>query len=124
MNLTIEQIAEVTHEVNRAYCNAIGDNTQLAWADAPEWQRSSAVKGVEFLVEYPSATPKTMHQNWMAIKLAEGWRFGAEKSAEQKTHPCLLPFDDLPQAQKAKDYLFSGVVLALKKIGRHDLAET
>ena len=36
---TVEQIAEVTHEVNRALCLAFGDASQKAWQDAPEWQR-------------------------------------------------------------------------------------
>ena len=30
-----EQIARVCHEVNRAYCKALGDESQLPWVDAP-----------------------------------------------------------------------------------------
>ena len=43
----IERIARVCHEVNRAYCQALGDMSQPTWADAPEWQRSSARMGVD-----------------------------------------------------------------------------
>jgi len=32
-----EQIARVTREVNRAYCLALGDDSQLPWNDAPQW---------------------------------------------------------------------------------------
>ncbi len=45
--MTPEQIARVAHEVNRAYCQALGDNSQPAWEDAPQWQRDSAMLGVK-----------------------------------------------------------------------------
>lgn len=34
----VEQIARMAHEANRAYCQALGDDSQPAWEDAPEWQ--------------------------------------------------------------------------------------
>jgi hypothetical protein len=46
----------------------------------------------------------------MAHKIAEGWVYGAVKDPEAKTHPCIMPFDDLPPEQRAKDYIFRGVV--------------
>jgi len=33
--MNIESIAQVTHELNAAYCRAIGDNSQKPWKDAP-----------------------------------------------------------------------------------------
>ena len=50
-----EQIARVCHEVNRAYCRAIGDESQPAWEDAPDWQQRSAVLGTA-----PQAKPGAM----------------------------------------------------------------
>jgi hypothetical protein len=38
----IDQVARVCHEANRAYCQTLGDNSQPAWDDAPEWQKDSA----------------------------------------------------------------------------------
>ncbi len=43
--MDMNQIARVCHEVNKAYCEALGDNSQPTWEDAPEWQRSSARMG-------------------------------------------------------------------------------
>lgn len=43
----LEAAARAAHEANRAYCLALGDTSQPAWDDAPEWQRTSAMKGVE-----------------------------------------------------------------------------
>lgn len=111
--MTKEKIAEVCHEVNRAYCAAIGDDSQVAWADAPEWQRESAIAGVEMHLDLPT-TPASSHDAWMAQKLASGWTYGPEKRPDLKQHPCIVPFDQLPVEQQAKDYIFRAIVNALR----------
>ena len=107
------EIAKVCHEVNRAYCAALGDHSQPAWDDAPDWQKSSAMLGVKLHRENPDAGPQASHESWMAQKLAEGWKYGPEKNPETKEHHCIVPFDALPQAQQAKDFIFRAVVHAL-----------
>lgn len=113
MALTVQQIAQVCHEVNRAYCQALGDDSQPAWDDAPDWQKNSALMGVGMHLANPDAGPQRSHESWMAQKAAEGWTWGPEKNPEKKEHPCMVPFHELPAAQKAKDYIFRGVVHAL-----------
>ena len=108
-----EQIARVAHEVNRAYCQSLGDYSQLAWEDAPQWQRDSAMTGVKLHIENPAASASASHESWMAEKVAAGWVWGPEKKPELKQHHCIVPFDALPEAQQAKDYIFRGVVHAL-----------
>jgi hypothetical protein len=39
--------------------------------------------------------------------------YGEVKDAEKKTHPCIVPYKDLPPEQQAKDHLFKAVVSAL-----------
>ena len=111
--MNAEQIARVAHEVNRAYCQALGDNSQPAWEDAPQWQRDSALLGVKLHIENPGASPSASHESWMAQKVAEGWVYGPEKKPELKQHHCIVPFADLPVGQQAKDFIFRGVVHAL-----------
>lgn len=106
------RIAQLAHEVNRAYCAALGDDSQKPWADAPGWQKNSAITGVELHLANPNAGPEASHESWMAQKLEEGWVYGEEKDEEAKTHPCLVPFAELPIEQQAKDFLFRGVVHA------------
>jgi RyR domain len=108
-----EQIAKVAHEVNAAFCTAFGDDSQPSWEDAPQWQRDSALDGVEFHILNPAAEPSQSHENWMAEKEAAGWVFGRVKDPEEKEHPCIVPFEELPPEQKAKDYLFRQVVHSL-----------
>ncbi len=111
--MTPEQVARVAHEVNRAYCLALGDKSQPAWEDAPQWQRASALLGVQLHTENPDAGPQASHESWMAQKVAEGWTYGPEKRPDLKQHHCMVPFDQLPREQQAKDYLFRAVVHAL-----------
>ena len=112
---TMAQVAEVAHEVNRAYCQALGDSSQPAWDDAPEWQRASARMGVD-LHTMGNFGPEASHISWMKQKLDDGWKYGPVKNAEKKEHPCIIPFEGLPKEQQAKDYLFRGVVHATNKV--------
>lgn len=109
-------IARVAHEINRAYCASLGDTSQPAWEDAPEWQQKSAIAGVEMHLANPDATPEQSHESWLAQKVAAGWVYGEVKDAEKKEHPCCRPYDELPPEQKSKDYLFRSVVHMLKDI--------
>lgn len=111
--MTYEDIARVCHEVNRAYCQALGDDSQLPWEIAPDWQKASALLGVKLHAEQPHAGPRASHDSWMAQKVAEGWKYGAFKDPENKLHHCIVPFDQLPREQQAKDFIFRGVVHAL-----------
>lgn len=108
--MNIEQIAELCHEANATYCRLYGDESQMPWNLAPEWQRQSAVNGVKFHIENPGAGPEASHENWLAEKAALGWGYGPVKDAEKKQHPCFMPYDGLPIEQRMKDSLFIAVV--------------
>ncbi len=117
--MTDEQIAAVAHEINRAYCLALGDTSQLTWVLAPGWQKASAIDGVKFHREHPQALPSASHENWLEGKRAEGWRYGPVKDPVAKVHPCFVPFEALPLEQQIKDHLFRATVYALLEHGRN-----
>lgn len=99
-------IAIACYNANKAYCESIGDNSFLPWEEAPEWQRATIIDGINFHVKNPKATKEDSHNNWMALKEKEGWKYGPVKDAEKKEHPCYLPYNQLPESQKFKDALF------------------
>ena len=109
-------IAQIAHAINAAYCLSLGDTSQVAWDEAPEWQQQSALAGVEMHLANPDATPEQSHESWLAQKVADGWVYGEVKDEVAKTHHCCLPYDQLPPEQKAKDYLFRAVVHAVKHL--------
>lgn len=108
-----DQVARVAHEVIRAYCESQGDFSYPAWEDAPSWQLESAMVGVNLHWD-KDVGPEASHEAWMAHKLAEGWKYGPNKDPENKLHPCLVPFDQLPKEEQVKDFLFRAVVHALR----------
>lgn len=111
MNIThITHIARICHEANRALCEAFGDHSQVEWDSAPDWQKESAIKGVQFCLENPDAPPSANHDSWLGEKRRTGWTYGPVKDADLKTHPCFVPYDQLPPDQKAKDYVFKAIV--------------
>lgn len=115
-------IARACHEVNRAYCQSQGDHSQPAWSEAPEWQRQSAMNGVLYAMGHPEAKPADSHESWLDEKRRDGWIYGPVKDPQAKTHPCFVPYDELPTSQKAKDYIFLAIVRMMTSAINPDLA--
>lgn len=111
--MTAEHIAYVAHNINRAYCEAIGEPVPPHWEEADQDMRNSLLRGVLFTLRHNS-TPEMQHEEWMKTKLEQGWKLGPVKDAEKKEHPNLVPYDQLPQEQRVKDFLFRGVVNSLR----------
>ena len=111
--MKVEDIAKVAHELNKALCEAHGDMSQPSWEDAPDWQKESAEEGVNFHINNPSALASSSHDNWMKQKLEDNWKYGEVKDPELKLHPCIVPFEDLPVEQQAKDFIFKQTVHSL-----------
>ena len=113
--MKVEDVARICHEANESLCVTQGDFSQPSWDDAPEWQRTSAINGVNFHLDNPDATPENSHENWLKEKEADGWKYGAVKNPDTKEHPCFVPYSELPPEQQAKDYLFRSIVHGLSK---------
>jgi hypothetical protein len=111
--MNVEQIARVCHEANKAFCEGIYDFSQEHWDDAEQWQKDSAIAGVKYAIENPDAPDSAQHDAWCADKIKDGWCFGEVKDPIKKTHHCLVPFEDLPSQQQAKDTLFKAVCKSL-----------
>lgn len=103
--------ARAAYEVNRIYCLTIGDASFTPWEEAPEWQRASVINGVPGALA--GNTPEQSHEGWTREKLENGWTYGPVKDPEKREHPCLVPYDQLPPSQRAKDALYLATVRAV-----------
>ena len=112
--MKIIDIARITHEVISAYSRTVGDNSQPLWDEAPQWQIDSAVNGVKAHLDNQHLTPEESHQNWLDIKLKDGWKYGAIKCVEKKEHPCMLPYNELPFEYRVKNTLFKQIINSLE----------
>jgi hypothetical protein len=113
----LNRVAELCHTAHKLFCEAHDDFTQLSWVIAPDWQRDSAVKGVEYVLNnYPNLRQEAQHEQWMLEKVRTGWIYGPIKDADMKTHPCIVPYDQLPKFQQDKDALFQQSAVMMLKI--------
>lgn len=112
--MKIEEIARICHQVNKSFCESIGDNSQINWEESQEWQKKSAINGVKFHLENQNIMPSDSHDSWLKEKIENGWIYGEVKNIEKKTHPCCVPYEQLPIEQKSKDYIFKAIVDCFK----------
>jgi hypothetical protein len=108
----IEVIARVCHGTNIELQKAHGDEApSLPWEAESDETRQVAVAGVERALA--GITPEELHAAWCRDLAADGWRRGGVKDRLAKTHPCLVPYGQLPPEQKVKDAVFLAVVKAM-----------
>lgn len=101
-------------KLDRRKGKANGDLSQPAYDNAPEWQLASSERGV-IGVLLEGNTPEQSHRCWLEHKRADGWTYGPIKDPEAKTHPCMVPYAELPPAQRLKDDLFVTTVNAVAR---------
>lgn len=46
---------------------------------------------------------KNVHEVWSAGRMADGWTYGEVRDDEHKKHPCLVPYEELSESEKAYD---------------------
>lgn len=72
-------------------------------------------KEMEQLVEEMS---KNVHNVWAETRISQGWKYGKKRDDEKKTHPCLVPYDELPEEEKEYDRKTSiGTLKLILKLG-------
>lgn len=43
------------------------------------------------------------HEVWAAQRLRDGWKYGEHRDDSERLHPCLVPYDQLPEEEKEYD---------------------
>lgn len=61
------------------------------------------VKLPEELLELTEKIAEQVHDVWSQGRITEGWTYGEERNDELKTHPCLVPYSDLPESEREYD---------------------
>lgn len=62
------------------------------------------------LIEYLAGN---VHDQWALGRIRDGWRYGPERNDQKKLHPCLVPYDELPESEKEYDRNTAAATLKL-----------
>ena len=57
----------------------------------------------ESLMPLIEALAENVHDTWAKGRIDEGWTYGPVRDDARKQHPCLVPYSDLPESEKAYD---------------------
>jgi ryanodine receptor 2 len=61
---------------------------------------------------------KNVHEVWAETRIRQGWTYGEQRNDELKTHPCLVPYEELPEEEKEYDRNTSiGTLKLIMKLG-------
>ncbi len=69
----------------------------------PKPMDTSDVKLPESLNELCEQMARNVHEVWAASRMAQGWTYGEKRDDVKKTHPCLVPYEELPEVEKDYD---------------------
>ena len=109
--LTALQIAEMIHAVTSKIPRMDGSIVE-SWDELDDCSKLSASKAVEMIYSSPKKTAQELHDLWMQLKVDDGWGLGEYNLADKK-HPCIIKFDELPESEKCKDFVWEHLTAAL-----------
>ena len=114
MDLTPEQMASVVHEMNRQFRLVLGQAPGPHWNEADDQLKAVSVNGVKQALA--GVTSEQLHQTWVDFKRSQGWIWGPHKDVPNRRHPCMVPYEHLPEHEKVKDHMFNAVVEVMKAV--------
>ena len=79
----------------------------------PEPIDTERVKLEPEICELSELLAKNTHEVWAANRIRDGWTFGSVRDDEKKQHPCLVPYEQLPESEKDYDRATSAQTLKL-----------
>lgn len=79
---------------------------------------TSDVKLATELEELVEEMSKNVHEVWAETRIRQGWTYGSKRNDELKTHPCLVPYEELQEEEKEYDRNTSiGTLKLIMKLG-------
>src|SRR5262245_54878653 len=79
------------------------DASSNASAYVPAPVDTSAVGLAPELLELTELLARNTHDIWARVRIEQGWRWGPARDDTRKEHPCLVPYEALPESEKRAD---------------------
>lgn len=121
MSDLMERRAKFVYEAARLQAIAVAAPVvPERWTDRDEAFRAQFLEVIERQMgPMRSGSPAELHGGWVQAYIDMGWRYGPERSIEAKTHPDMVPFEQLEKRERDKDAVF----IALCEIARQWIGE-
>lgn len=69
----------------------------------PEPAETGDIKLPEELRPLIEEMARNVHEVWAKNRIDEGWSYGPVRDDSKRQHPCLIPYDELPESEKDYD---------------------
>lgn len=93
-----QELTKILHSIIQVINKEFGKKTQ-------EFNYSDC----EYIFNIKENDPRVIHKEWLENKKAQGWVYGALKDFDKKTHPCIVPYEELKIEDKVKDLIVLGI---------------
>lgn len=69
----------------------------------PDPLDTSGVQLPQELEQLIEKMARNVHEVWSAGRIADGWTWGPVRDDTLKHHPCLIPYEELPESEREYD---------------------
>ena len=109
LDMPYAQLGPIEREDNRAAARRIPDVLALLGLGLATQQEARSAKKpspeeiTRCIEAHIELLAEAEHEGWMAQRAKNGWRYGVPRDDARKLHPLMMPYRDLPEAEKEKD---------------------
>jgi hypothetical protein len=112
----IEIIAECIYEATRKEAEWSGRSiVPEHWSKRDKKFKKQMIGIIQkYLALKKLPSPKEAHDYWMKAYLDMGWKYGKIKDSKKRTHPDLVPYNQLPKDERDKDAIFLAFIYFIR----------
>ncbi len=103
-------LAEACHEATKVISEQILSEEKKEWKLIDSATKARLINAVQRAIDKKITDPSVAHADWMADMVKQGWVYGEKLDETEKTHPCLVPYDQLPTGQQTKDHIYLSIL--------------
>ena len=105
-------------ELSKMVCSSERKIVRMKSKYIPKPIDMSGVKLPKELEQLVEQMAKNVHEVWAETRINQGWTYGEQRNDELKTHPCLIPYEELSEEEKEYDRNSSiGTLKLIMKLG-------
>ena len=108
------KIAMACHAVHNVLCENHGLQV-IPWEDKSDEHQAIVLDSITKILDGHVDSPEDAHNNFVGMKMEDGWEYGDEYSTENKTNPRLCDYEDLDDIDRMKEEFFFAVASSFKK---------